>query len=68
MDKEIEHRQRLIEKITELEQELEHRKNRLEQNMLAEVCQKSILAQRKVIFILEMQLNHLDYKLQHNLP
>ena len=51
MDNEIEHRQRLIEKITELEQELEHRKNRLEQNMLAGVCKKSILAQRKVIFM-----------------
>ena len=71
MNKEI-YKQQLIEKITEKiaekEQELQHKKRRLEENILAEVCQKSILAQRKVIFILEIQLNNLEYKLQHNLP
>ena len=70
MNKEI-YKQQLIEKITEKivekEQELQHRKRRLEENILAGVCNKSILAQRKVIFMLEIQIDHLEYKLQHNI-
>ena len=56
-----------MKKITEKEQELQHRKNRLEENILAEVCNKSILAQRKVIFMLESELDCLEYELQHNI-
>ena len=55
MDKEI-YKQQLIEKITEKiaekEQELQHRKRRLEENILAGVCNKSILTQRKNISML----------------
>ena len=61
------YKQQLIEKIAEKEQELQHRKRRLEENILAGVCNKSILAQRKVIFMLEIQIDHLEYKLQHNI-
>ena len=50
MNKEI-YKQQLIEKIDEKRQELQHRKERLIENMLARVCNKSILAQRKVIFM-----------------
>lgn len=35
--------------------------------MLAGVCNKSKLAQRKVIFMLKIQIDHLEYKLQHNI-
>ena len=66
MNKET-YRQQLIEKIDEKRQELQHRKERLIENMLAGVCNKSILAQRKVIFMLEIQIDHLEYKLQHNI-
>ena len=70
MDKEI-YKQQLIEKITEKiaekEQELQHRKRRIEENILAGACNKSILAQRKVIFTLELELDGLEYELQHNI-
>ena len=77
MDKEI-YKQQLIEKImeqiTEKEQELQHRKRRLEENILAGVCNKSILAcnksilaQRKDIFMLELELDCPEYELQHNI-
>lgn len=61
------YKQQLIENIIENRQELKYRKERPEENMLAEVCNKSILAQRKVIFMLEIQINFLEYKLQHEL-
>ena len=61
------YKQQLIEKIAEKEQELQHRKRRLEENILAGVCNKSILAQRKVIFMLELELDCLEYELQHNI-
>ena len=61
------YKQQLIEKIAEKEQELQHRKKRLEENILAGVCNKSILAQRKVIFMLELEIDCLEYKLQHNI-
>ncbi len=57
----------MIEKIDEKRQELQHSKERLIENTLAGVCNKSILAQRKVIFMLEIQIDHLEYKLQHNI-
>ena len=70
MDKEI-YKQQLIEKITEKiaekEQELRHRNRRIEENILAGACNKSILAQRKVIFTLELELDGLEYELQHNI-
>ena len=61
------YKQQLIEKIAEKEQELQHRKRRLEENILAGVCNKSILAQRKVIFMLELEIDCLEYRLQHNI-
>ena len=70
MDKEI-YKQQLIEKITEKiaekEQELQHRKRRIEENILAGACNKSILAQRKNILMLELELDCLEYELQHNI-
>ena len=70
MDKEIYKQQlieKIMEKITEKEQELQHRKNRLEENILAGVYSKSILAQRKDILMLELELDCLEYELQHNI-
>ena len=61
------YKQQLIEKIAEKEQELQHRKRRLEENILVGVCNKSILAQRKVIFMLELEIDCLEYRLQHNI-
>ena len=61
------YKQQLIEKIAEKEQELQHRKRRLEENILAGVCNKSILAQRKVIFMLELEIDCLEYRIQHNI-
>ena len=70
MNREI-YKQQLIEEIMEImvekEQELRHRKRRLEENILAGVCNKSILAQRKNIFMLEWELDCLEYELQHNI-
>ena len=43
----------IMEKMAEKEQELQHRKRRLEENILAGACNKSVLAQRKVISMLE---------------
>ncbi len=62
-----EYRQNLIEIITTKTQELEYRQKRLEQNIFAGVCHKSIIAQRKTIFYLQSQIDGLEYKLQHNL-
>ena len=53
--------------MAEKEQELQHRKRRLEENTLAGVCNKSILAQRKDILMLELELDCLEYELQHNI-
>ena len=70
MNREI-YKQQLIEEIMEImvekEQELQHRKRRLEENILAGVCNKSILAQRKDILMLELELDCLEYELQHNI-
>ena len=70
MNREI-YKQQLIEEIMEImvekEQELQHRKRRLEENILAGVCNKSILAQRKNILMLELELDCLEYELQHNI-
>ena len=66
MNREI-YKQQLIEEIMEImvekEQELRHRKRRLEENILARVCNKSILAQRKDILTLELELDCLEYEL-----
>ena len=57
----------IMEKIVEKEQELRHGKRRLEENILAEVCNKSILTQRKNISMLKLELDCLEYELQHNI-
>lgn len=62
-----EYRQQLLEIIYEKIQELKHRQNRLNDNILAGTCHKSLLAQRKVIFNLQLQIDSLEYKYQHNL-
>ena len=57
----------IMEKMVEKEQELQHRKRRLEENILAGVCNKSILAQREDISMLKLELDCLEYELQHNI-
>ncbi|WP_353805568.1 hypothetical protein [Acinetobacter baumannii] len=59
--------EKIMEKITEKEQELQHRKRRLEENILAGVYNKSILAQRETIIMLELEIDCLEYELQHNI-
>ena len=70
MNREI-YKQQLIEEImkimVEKEQELQHRKRRLEENILAGVCNKSLLAKRKDISMLKLELDCLEYELQHNI-
>jgi len=66
-NKNNEYRQKLNEIIIEKWQKLEHRQNRLNNNIFAGICHKSIIAQRKTILYLEIQINNLEYKLQHNL-
>ena len=70
MNREI-YKQQLIEEIMEImvekEQELRHRKRRLEENILAGVCNKSLLAQREDILMLKLELDCLEYELQHNI-
>ena len=61
------YKQQLIEKIDEKGHEQQHRKERLIENILAGVCKNSILAQRKVIFMLDLRINCLGYKLQHDI-
>ncbi len=62
-----EYRQKLNKIIIAKRQELRHRQNRLNNNILAGVCHKSIIAQRKTILYLQLQIESLEYKLQHNL-
>ena len=57
----------IMEKMAEKEQELQHRKRRLEENILVGVCNKSLLAQRKDISMLKLELDYLEYELQHNI-
>ena len=59
--------EKIMEQITEQEQELQHIKRRLEESIIAGVCNKSILAQRKDILMLELELDCLEYELQHNI-
>ena len=66
-NKNSEYRQKLNEVIIEKRQELEHRQNRLNNNIFTGICKKSIIAQRKTILYLEIQIESLEYKLQHNL-
>ncbi len=51
-----EYRQKLTKIIIAKRQELRHRQNRLNNNILAGVCHKSIVAQRKTIFYLQLQI------------
>ena len=62
-----EYRQKLNEIIIAKRQELRHRQNRLNSNIFAEICKKSITAQRKTILYLQIQIESLEYTLQHNL-
>ena len=66
-NKNSDYRRKHNEIILEKRQELEHRQNRLNNNIFAGICHKSIVAQRKTILYLEIQINNLEYKLQHNL-
>ena len=66
-NKNNDYRQKLNEIIIAKRQELEHRQNRLNNNIFAGICHKSIIAKRKTILYLEIQINNLEYKLQHNL-
>ena len=62
-----EYKEKLTEIIIAKRQELEHRQNRLNNNIFAGICKKSKIAQRKTILYLEIQIESLEYKLQHNL-
>jgi len=61
------HKYEIIRKVILNRQELKHKQERLQYNIYAGVCQKSILAQRKVIFKLQHEISRLEYKLKHNL-
>ena len=62
-----EYRQQLFKKIRELRHELKHRQDRLNYNIFAGTCHKSLTVQRNIIFDLELQIQHLEYKYQHGL-
>ena len=62
-----EYRQKLNEIIIAKRQELRHRPNRLNSNIFVGICKKSIIAQRKTILYLQIQIESLEYTLQHNL-
>ena len=62
-----EYRQKLTEIIIAKRQELRHRQNRLNNNIFAGICKNSITAQRKTILYLQIQIESLEYTLQHNL-
>lgn len=65
-DKEI-HKYELIRTVILNKQELKYRQERLQYNIYAGVCEKSILAQRKIIFKLQHEIQRIEYKLKHNL-
>ena len=62
-----EYKEKLNEIIIAKRRELRHRQNRLNSNIFAGICKKFIVAQRKTIFYLQIQIESLEYKLQHNL-
>ena len=62
-----EYKEKLTEIIITKRQELENRQNRLNNNIFAGICKKSIIAQRKTILYLQIQIESLEYTLQHNL-
>ena len=62
-----EYKEKFTEIIIAKRQELRHRQNRLNSNIFAEICKKSIIAQRKTILYLQIQIESLEYTLQHNL-
>ena len=62
-----EYRQKLNKIIIAKRQELAHRQNRLNSNIFAGICKKFIVARRKTILYLQIQIENLEYKLQHNL-
>jgi len=61
------HKYELIRTVIKNRQELKYRQERLQHNIYAGVCQKSLLAQRKVIFNLQLEIQAIEYKLKHNL-
>ena len=62
-----EYRQKLNKIIIAKRQELRHRQNRLNSNIFTGICKQSIIAQRKTILYLQIQIESLEYTLQHNL-
>lgn len=67
MDSKEQHKHELIRTIIEKRYELKHKQKRLNYNIYAEVCQKSLLAKRKTIFELQLQAQQIEYELKHNL-
>jgi len=66
MDNKENHKYELIKTVITKRQELKYKQERL-YNIDAGVCQKSLLAQRKVIFNLQLEIQAIEYKLKHNL-
>ena len=67
MDNNESHKYELIRTVISQRQELKYRQERLQYNIYAGVCEKSILAQRKIIFKLQHEIQRIEYKLKHNL-
>ena len=57
----------LHKQIIDVKQELNHRRERLQNNIFAGVNYKAILAQRHTIFDLELKYQHLDHKYKYDL-
>jgi len=67
MDNKENHKYELIRTVITKQQELKYKQERLQYNIYAGVCQKSLLAQRKVIFNIQLEIQAIEYKLKHNL-
>jgi len=67
MDNKEIHKYELIRTVILNKQELKYRQERLQYNIYAGVCEKSILSQRKIIFKLQHEIQRIEYKLKHNL-
>ena len=67
MDNKENYKYELIKTVITKRQELKYKQERLQYNIYAGVCQKSLLAQRKVIFKLQLDIQKIEHKLKHNL-
>jgi len=65
--KKEQHKYELIRTVIEKRQELKYRQDRLNYNIYAGVCQKSIFNKRKVVFELQLKIQQIEYKLKDNL-